>query len=93
MKRQGGSHGALKAQRAHFAREWHYSNVERNAREQVDKEKRSKRFDVIYNKKIKKGEEIDLGEGIKALVRSIGSDGIITLENWDEIDPLDLLNL
>ncbi|OGD68744.1 hypothetical protein A2996_00785 [Candidatus Campbellbacteria bacterium RIFCSPLOWO2_01_FULL_34_15] len=93
MKRQGGSHGALNAQRANFAREWHYANVERNAKEQIDKEKRSKRFDIIFNKKIKKGEEINLRDGIKALVRSVGSDGIIILENWDEIDPLDLLNL
>jgi hypothetical protein len=90
MKRQGGSHGALKAQKAHFAREWHYANVERNAKEQIDKEKRSKRFDIIFNKKIKKGGEIDLGNDIKVIVRSVGSDGIITLENWDEIDPLNL---
>lgn len=88
MKRQGGSHDALKAQRANLAREWHYTNVENIAKEKIDKEKRSKRFDVIFNKKIKKGEEIDLGDGIKVLVRSIGSDGIITLENWDQIDPL-----
>ncbi|MDD2935589.1 MAG: hypothetical protein PHX25_03940 [Candidatus Pacebacteria bacterium] len=93
MKRQGGSHDALKAQRSNLAREWHYSNIERIAVEQVDKEKRSKRFNIIFNRKIKKGEEIDLGIGIKALVRSVGSDGIITLENRDEIDPLDLLNL
>ncbi|AKM84352.1 TPA: hypothetical protein DCZ46_03320 [Candidatus Campbellbacteria bacterium] len=93
MKRQGGSHAAVKAQRANFAREWHYANVENIAKEQIDKEKRSKRFDIIFDKKIKKGEEINLGDGIKALVRSVGSDGIIILENWDEIDPLDLLNL
>ena len=90
MARQGASQSALNGQRANFAREYHFANVERIAMEQIDKGKRSERFNIIFNKNIKRGEYLDLENGEKVLVRSVGSDGIITLENWDEIDPLDL---
>ncbi|OGD69153.1 hypothetical protein A3E89_00925 [Candidatus Campbellbacteria bacterium RIFCSPHIGHO2_12_FULL_35_10] len=90
MKRQGTSHNALKKDAANLARESHYARVEQIAKESIGKEKRSKRFDIIFKKGIKKGAEIELSDGSKIIVRLINQDGIIVAENWDEFDPLNL---
>lgn len=90
MKRQGTSYNALRRDMGNLAREFHYARVEQIARESIDKEKRSKRLNLIFERGIEKGAEIELSDGSKITVRFINQDGIIVAENWDEFDPLNL---
>ena len=92
MKKNAATCDKAKRQRADFARECHYTLVEETSLKIIDKKKRSKRLDIIVEKKIKKGSRIKMSDGSISVVRCINFDGIIHLNTWDEIDPLDLVD-
>jgi hypothetical protein len=90
MKTYGQSHAKLKKQRFEFVRGLHYDRVAEVGKDKAEKERREKRFDIIVTRNIKKGGTIILCDEIAYTVKSIAENGIITLNDWREIDPLNL---
>ena len=88
MKRGNATWTKLNSQRFDFVRGLHYDDVERVAKGKMGAEKRRKRIDIIVRMNIKSNKEFELPDGTKVLVKFISPDGLITLDNWDEIDVL-----
>lgn len=78
----------LKRQKAEFMTELRYAKIDGMSQRMVEDEKRSKRLGVIIDRSIRTGSRIKLSNGLFSCVRFIKPDGLIILENWDEIDPL-----
>ncbi|KKP58177.1 MAG: hypothetical protein UR51_C0008G0040 [Candidatus Moranbacteria bacterium GW2011_GWF1_34_10] len=88
MKRGNAVEAKLSSQKLNFVRGLHYDDVERVAKNQIGARERCKRIDIIVKMNIKKDKSFKLPDGIEVLVKSIKPDGIIILDNWDEIDVL-----
>lgn len=88
MKRGGAVWTKLKSQRFNYGRGLHYEDVENVAKEKAKEEKRRRRLDIIVRMNIKRDKELELPDGTKVFVKSISPDGLLTLDNWDEIDVL-----
>lgn len=88
MKRGNAVQAKLSSQKLNIVRTLHYDDVERVAKSQIGAKERRKRIDIIVKMNIKKGENFELPDGVKIFVKSIKSDGIIILDNLDEIDVL-----
>ena len=89
MKRGQPNSEKVKRQRGDFARDLHYANVVAVGLTKAELEKRRKRLDAIVEKGLKKG-KIVLTRGRKREIMSIDTSGMLTLENWETIDPLSL---
>ncbi|MFZ2153685.1 MAG: hypothetical protein WAV16_00445 [Candidatus Moraniibacteriota bacterium] len=90
MKRGAATQGKLNMQRLNFVRELHYSRVEEVGNEKKRFEIRKRRLDIIVERGIGQNgkKEIQLPNGAVVSFRFIREDGIIILDNWDEIDVL-----
>lgn len=88
MKRGNAVEVKLSSQRMNYVRDLHYGDVDRVAKSQIGAKERRRRIDIIVKMNIKKDKSFELPNGVEVLVRSIKSDGIIILDNWDEIDVL-----
>ncbi len=82
----------LKEQLCRFASDCPFQNVEEVGAQKAELEKRKKRLDFIVENKITKGYEFGKINNQIVCVRCIEADGMIMLDNWDRIDPLDLVD-
>lgn len=88
MKRWSVAETKLKRQKIDFFSDLRYGSIEDIAKKEVEAECRRKRLDIIVKMNIKKGKSSELPDGSKISVRFIRGDGIIILDNWDELDVL-----
>lgn len=93
MKRKSYAQTRLDAQRRTLALEFRYACIKQSAEESLEKSKRDKRLSIILKMGIMEKGEINLPGKIKASVRFIKENGIIVLDNWDDLDPLCLEQL
>jgi len=88
MKRGSAVEAKLSSQKLNFVRGLHYDDVERVAKNKIEGEKRRKRLDIIAKMNIRKNKGLEMPGGIKIPFKFIKSDGLIVLDNLDEIDVL-----
>ena len=90
MKRGSSNLAKLQQQKGAFAGDLHYKQVAEVAKNSIKEKQRKGRIDILVKRGIRKGSKIKLHDGLVATVLSIDIDGMIMLDNWDKIDPLDL---
>jgi hypothetical protein len=88
MKRGQANRDKMKRQIGDFLRDLHYKNVVEVGSNKEEEERRKKRYDIIVRRKFKKGEMLSVGDK-EVRIKLIRRNGIIILENWDEIDPIE----
>jgi len=79
---------AARSQRIQFYQDLHYQKVVEVGMDKAQQETRKKRIDILLERGIRKGVEVVAHNGEKLPVCAIQMNGMLLLENFDEIDPL-----
>ena len=90
MKRGCQNRYKMRSQAIQYRQQIHYERVEEVARDSQKKEERAKRINILVQKGISKKAGIKIPGGITVPIRQITMQGMIVLDNYDEIDPLNL---
>ncbi|MFA7319587.1 MAG: hypothetical protein WC022_03275 [Parcubacteria group bacterium] len=90
MKRGCQNRDKVRSQAIQYRQQVHYGRVEEVGRDRQKKEERANRIDILVQKGISKEVGLRMSGGITVPIRQITMQGIIVLDNNDEIDPLNL---
>ena len=90
MKRGSQNLEKLRSQKILDRQEIHYERVQEVSMSFLKNEVRAKRLDIIIEKGISKTSGMMFPGGIAIPIRHITMERMIVLDNYDEIDPLNL---